>query len=134
MIYAVLAFWLPRSKAQKNLLVTNSVMFLIFTALQRIIINACGALLVVLLMTYIVPNDFWINFFLLVVLLFGIFALGFSNVWRTLFIELFVLSFTHLLGQYQNIIAYDRIFLTFLGCLLAISSNLVVYRFSPAKS
>ena len=33
----------------------------------------------------------------------------------TLFIEIFVLGFTHLLGSFHNVIAIDRIILTFIG-------------------
>ncbi len=89
-------------------------------SLIRLGINALGALIVVILFSYIVPIIFWLNFVLLVVFLFLIFALGYSYIWRTLFIELFVLGFTHLLGGYQNIVALDRMVLTLLGGVIVI--------------
>lgn len=100
----------------------------ISTAIKRILINLCGALIVVILFNYVIPSNFWINFILLTVFLFLIFALGFSYIWRTLFIEMFVLGFTHLLGSYHDIIAIDRIILTIIGGMLVILTTLL-YRF-----
>lgn len=99
------------------------------TSLQRIGVNILGALFIVILFNYLVPRDFWINFFLLVVFLFFIFALGFSYAWRTLFIELFVLGFTHLLGDYQDRIAFDRMLLTFIGGIIVIFTTLISFAF-----
>ncbi|MCF6765989.1 FUSC family protein [Thiotrichales bacterium 19S3-7] len=97
------------------------------SSLIRIVINAIGALIIIILMTDILPNDFLINLIFLTILLFLIFALGFSYIARTLCIELFVLSFTHLLGQYHNTLAWDRIVLTLIGGLLAIIATLISY-------
>ncbi|TNF66731.1 MAG: FUSC family protein [Gammaproteobacteria bacterium] len=97
------------------------------TSLIRIGVNAFGALAIVIIMTYIMPSNFWLNLAFLVVLLFLIFALGFSYIARTLCIELFVLSFTHLLGQYHNTLALDRIILTLIGGLLVIIATLISY-------
>ena len=65
---------------------------------------------------------------LIVAQIFGIFSLGYSYIGRTLFIEMFVLSFTHILGNYHNIVAYDRILLTFVGGCLVILSTLVFHK------
>lgn len=100
---------------------------IIKTALIRIVINIAGALLIVLLMSYVVPASFWMNFVILLVFLFLIFALGDSYIARTLFIELFVLGFTHILGQYHNAIAFDRVILTLIGGVLVITATLVSY-------
>ncbi len=100
---------------------------MIKTSLIRIIVNACGALFIVLLMTYVIPDSFLINFSLLSVFLFLIFALGFSYIARTLFIELFVLAFTHLLGNYHNSVAFDRVILTLIGGALVILATLLTY-------
>jgi uncharacterized membrane protein YccC len=104
------------------------------TTLIRILVNVAGALLVVLLMTYLVPSNFWINFCLLTGLLFAIFAFGYSYVSRTLFIEMFVLSFTHLLGGYHNFIAVDRVILTLIGGLIVIASTLFIFKFKSIQS
>jgi len=99
----------------------------IATSLKRILVNTVGALFIVFLFNYVMPAEFWINFSLLVVFLFLIFALGFSYFLRTLFIELFVLGFTHLLGKYQNFIAFDRIMMTMIGGIIVILSTLFIY-------
>jgi len=99
----------------------------IITAIRRIGVNAFGALMIVLLFNYIMPTDFWINFTALVLFLFLIFALGFSYVGRTLFIEMFVLGFTHLLGSYHNVIALDRVILTTIGGILVIATTLMCH-------
>jgi hypothetical protein len=88
---------------------------IIETSLKRILVNVFGALIIVFLFSYIIPEGFFINFALLVIFLFFIFFLGFSYVGRTLFIELFVLGFTHLIGDYQTVIALDRVILTIIG-------------------
>lgn len=97
------------------------------TSLIRIAVNAFGALLVVLLFSYLMPPNFRLNFLLLVLFLFLIFALGFSYIGRTLFIELFVLGFTHLLGDYQNVIALDRVILTLIGGAIVIFVTFITY-------
>lgn len=95
------------------------------TSLLRICVNIVGALVVVALMNYIIPANFWLNFILLAVFLFCIFALGFSFILRTLFIEMFVLSFSHLLENFHDIVAVDRIILTLTGGALVIIATLV---------
>ena len=95
----------------------------IHTAMKRILINFIGAIAIILLFNYVIPTGFWVNFILLTAFLFLIFALGFSYVWRTLFIEMFVLGFTHVLGSYHVFIALDRIILTTIGGGLVISNN-----------
>ncbi len=97
------------------------------TSLKRILVNALGAIIIVILFNYVMPPDFWINFSLLVVFLFSIFFFGFSYTGRTLFIELFVLGFTHLLGDYQNAIALDRVILTFIGGIIVIVMTPISY-------
>lgn len=73
------------------------------------------------------PDDFWINFLLLVFLLFMIFCMGFSYIYRTLFIEMFVLGFTHLLGGYHMVLAEDRVTLTLIGGIIVILVTLFAY-------
>lgn len=97
------------------------------TSFKRIGVNAIGALIAVLLFSYIIPPIFWINFAVLTLFLFLIFALGFSYIGRVLFIELFVLGFTHLLGDYQAFIALDRVILTFIGSSIVIFASLMIY-------
>lgn len=99
----------------------------ILTAIKRILVNALGAIIIVLLFAYIIPPDFWVNFSLLTLFLFLIFFLGFTYVGRTLFIELFVLGFTHLFGHYQNIIAWDRVILTLIGGTIVIVATPISY-------
>lgn len=99
----------------------------ILTAMKRILINAFGAIVIVLLFAYVMPPNFWINFSLLILFLFLIFFLGFSYMGRTLFIEMFVLGFTHLLGQHQNIIAWDRVILTLIGGTIVIIATPISY-------
>ena len=89
-------------------------------ALLRMLVNATGAIAIVVLMSTVMPTLFWANFGFLSVLLFAIFAFGYSYIARTLFIELFVLSFTHLLGDYHNVVSVDRIILTLIGGSLVI--------------
>lgn len=97
------------------------------TSIKRILVNAVGAIIIVVLFNYIMPTTFWVNFILLVVFLFLIFSLGFSYVGRTLFIELFVLGFTHLLGSYQNTVALDRVVLTLIGGSIVMFATPVSY-------
>jgi hypothetical protein len=99
------------------------------TSIKRILVNAFGAIVIVLLFNYVLPPDFWVNFIMLVLFLFLIFSLSFSYVGRTLFIELFVLGFTHLLGDYQNVIAVDRVILTLIGGIIVIFSTPIAYFF-----
>lgn len=89
-------------------------------SIKRVLINTVGALIVVVLMGYIVPSDFWINFALMTLFLFCIFAFGYSYFFRTLFIEMFVLGITHFLGSFQDQIALDRIVLTLIGGAIVI--------------
>jgi hypothetical protein len=96
------------------------------TALVRIAVNTAGALFIVVLFGYVIPASFWLELAMLVLFLFLIFAWGFSYVFRTLFIELFVLGFIHLLGKYHDIVAYDRILLTLIGGMLVILSTWLV--------
>lgn len=105
----------------------------IHTAIKRIGVNAVGAVVIVFLFGYIIPENFWINFIILVVFLFLIFALGFSYVWRVFFIELFVFGFTHSLGNYQEIYALDRVILTAIGGIIVIAVTLVVYQLKLSK-
>lgn len=93
-------------------------------AIKRILINCVGAVFIVLLFNYLIPETFWPNFFMLVFFLFFIFALGFSYLYRTLFIEMFVLGFSHMLGDYQTAVAIDRVILTIIGGVLVIVNTL----------
>lgn len=84
-------------------------------SLKRILINAVGAVLIVVLYVYVIPANFWFNFALLGVFLFLIFALGFSYTFRVLCIELFVLGFTHVFSHGSTFLAIDRVLLTLIG-------------------
>lgn len=99
----------------------------IHTSLKRILVNVLGAIIIVILFNYVMPPDFWTNFSLLVLFLFSIFFFGFSYAGRTLFIELFVLGFTHLLGDYQNAVALDRVILTLIGGTVVIAITPISY-------
>ncbi len=120
-------YWLPFT----TLVIAQGVQLrTVTTAFKRIAVNTLGALLIIILFTYVLPSNFWINFTMLVIFLFCIFFFSFTYMGRTLFIELFVLGFTHLLGQYHNFIAYDRIIMTFLGGIIVI---LVTFSFLGYK-
>ena len=97
----------------------------ISTSLKRILVNTAGAVITVGLFGYLLPTTFWVNMSVLVLFLFLIFCLGFSYTARTLFIELFVLGFTHLLGSYHNVIALDRVILTLIGGAIVIIVTLL---------
>ena len=101
----------------------------ILNSIKRILINTCGAIGIVVLFGYLISNDFWINFTLLTLFLFLIFSLSFSYVAKTLFIELFVLGLTHLLGNYQIGAAFDRFYLTLIGGSIVIVVTLISYLF-----
>ncbi len=107
-------------------LIQGSYQKILETSLTRIGINIVGALFIVLLFNYLVPPDFWLNFFLLILFLFLIFAAGKKYFWRSFFIELYVLAFTHLLIGQQEKIAFDRILLTIVGGMIVILVTLVV--------
>lgn len=117
-------YWIPLTSL---LIIQGSQGKTIQTSIKRIFSNTVGALIIVFLFNYVIPPIFMINFLMLVLFLFLIFALGFSYFLRTLFIELFVLGFTHLLGNYQNIIAIDRITMTCIGGFIVILSTLMCY-------
>jgi len=97
------------------------------TAIKRIIINAIGAISIVLLFFYLVPNAFWVNFAVLTLFLFLIFSLGFSYVGKTLFIEWFVLGFTHLMGNYQIGLTFARFYLTLIGGSIVIMTTCISF-------
>ena len=56
-----------------------------------------------------------------------IFCMGFSYIYRTLFIEMFVLGFTHLLGEYHMVLAEDRVILTLIGGIIVILVTVFAY-------
>ena len=102
------------------------------TSFKRILVNTAGALMTVGLFGYLIPPAFWINLAVLILFLFLIFFLGFSYTGRTLFIELFVLGFTHLLGSYHNLLAYDRVILTLIGGAIVIISTIKKSNYSDS--
>lgn len=110
-------------------LIQGSYQEILKTSLARIGINIVGALFVVLLFNYIVPSNFWINFSLLVLFLFLIFASGKHYFLRSFFIELYVLAFTHLLIGQQEKIAFDRVLLTLLAGITVITVTLITRLF-----
>ncbi len=97
------------------------------TALLRIVANILGVFVIIFLMYFIIPNVLWVNLLMLVILLFLIFACGFSYLLRTLFISMFVLTFMHLAERYSTFLAIDRIYLTLIGSALVMLSFCVVY-------
>lgn len=97
------------------------------TSILRVLTNSAGALIIIALFSYVIPPVFWINLVMLGVFLFLIFALGFSYIFRVLFIEMFVLGFAHLAGDFHNYIAYDRIILTLIGGVIVIVTTLYTY-------
>lgn len=99
----------------------------IATSLKRIMVNGIGALIAVLLFSYLLPPDFWINFFALVVFLFLIFFMSFSYIGRVLFIELFVLGFAYMMGTFHTFIAIDRFLLTLIGGFIVIIVTTMSY-------
>ena len=103
-------------------------------AFKRSIVNTAGAILTILIMSYLLPTSFLPNLLFLSILLFAIFAFGRSYMARTLFIEMFVLSFTHLLGGYHNSTALDRIILTLLGSAITIISYLLINLITNKKT
>lgn len=111
-------------------IIQSSQQNVIQTSVKRILINTFGAIFIVILFNYVIPSNFGINFMLLVLFLFLIFFLNFSYTGRTLFIELFVLGFIHLFGNFQNAIALDRVIMTFIGGLIVIFSTPIAYFFS----
>ncbi|MDP1573776.1 MAG: FUSC family protein [Coxiellaceae bacterium] len=124
-------YWIPMTSL---VIIQGSQGKTIQTSVKRIFSNTTGALLIVFLFNYVIPPVFMINFMMLTLFLFLIFALGFSYFLMTLFIELFVLGFTHLLGNYQNIIAIDRITMTFIGSVIVMLSALLVHFLYSKKS
>lgn len=95
-------------------------------SLLRICVNILGAVVVIIMMTYIIPPIFWVNFILLTTILFLFFTFFYSPFLRTLLIEIFVLSFFHLLGKYHNLVAFERLAFTLIGgCIVIISSSIV---------
>lgn len=97
------------------------------TALLRTFSNTLGAIVIVVLYSYIIPDNFYINIALLTIFLFLIFALGFSYFGRTFFIELYVLSCTHIIGTYKGEIAFDRVVLTLVGSFAVILTSLMFF-------
>lgn len=104
-------------------------------SILRMLVNMVGAFCVLGLFELVGRHLFWLDFAIVVVFLFGIFALGFSYVGRTLCIELFVLSMIHIMGQYHNALAYDRAILNLVGgCTVILSSLLVTPLLNHMKS
>jgi hypothetical protein len=103
------------------------------TAFTRITMNAVGAFITIFVMSYIMPETEWINMVFLLLLLFGIFSLGYSYAIRILLIEIFVLTITHLLGQYNHILSIDRLLLTLLGGSLVFITGYFVIKLTKLK-
>ncbi len=95
-------------------------------SMLRMLVNMVGAFCVLVLFEYAGRHLFWLDFGFVVLFLFAIFALGFSYVGRTFFIELFVLSMIHIMGEYHSALAYDRAILNLVGGCTVIFSTLVL--------
>lgn len=117
-------YWIPLTIM---LVIQGSQQRTLKASIGRILINTLGAVLVIVCMTYILPPAFWVNFVILLVLLFTIFAFAYSFFWRTLLSEVFVLCFIHLLGQYHTVVALDRLLFTFIGGLLVIIASVISF-------
>src|SRR5579883_531711 len=100
----------------------------ILTSVKRILVNIFGAFIAIFLFGYLLPADFWIDFFTLVLLLFLIFFMSFSYIGRVFFIELFVLGFAYMMGMFHNFLVIDRVLLTLIGGLIAIVMTIVSYK------
>jgi uncharacterized membrane protein YccC len=87
----------------------------ILTSIKRIGACTIAAALVLVLFDYVLPHNFWVNFSLLVIFLFFVFFLSFSYFLQVLFVELFVVSITYLLGSRDELIAVVRVSLTAIG-------------------
>jgi MFS family permease len=91
-------------------------------AFLRIIANILAVLFIVVLMDFIVPEELWVEFLLLFVLFFLIFATGFSYVLRVMFIAMFVLTFMTIGEEYTTELAVDRVYFTLIGSGLVLLS------------
>ncbi|MBM3208390.1 MAG: FUSC family protein, partial [Chlamydiae bacterium] len=87
----------------------------ILTSIKRITACTLAAAFVLLLFDYILPHNFFLSFLMLVIFLFFIFFLSFSYFLKVLFIEMFVVSITYLLGNRDDLIAIARVALTAAG-------------------
>lgn len=104
------------------------------TALLRILGNIFAVLFIVLLMRYVVAQEWWSEFLLLGVFFFLIFASGFSYVLRVMFIAMFVLTFMAVAEAYSAKVAIERIYLTLLGSGLVVFSYYLSYWILHKKS
>ncbi len=92
----------------------------IIISLKRILVNILGALLVIVLYNYLLPDIFWINLIVLYILLFCIFIFWSSYVGRVFFLEMFVFGCMHVIGVFHTSVAVDRILFTVIGGLIVI--------------
>jgi hypothetical protein len=116
-------YWMPLTII---MVVQTSQQATIVTSVKRIVANVLGALVMIIMFDYLLPDNFWINICLLIICLMLIFTYWDKYVWRNLFVELFVFGCAHLVGVYQDSVAVDRIIFTLCGGSLVIIVTLVV--------
>lgn len=95
--------------------------------IMRMIISSFGAIVSVIIFGVLLPQEFWTTILALSVILFLVFFCSFNYNSRVFFIEVFVLGFAFLLGDYHAILAVDRILLSIIGGGLVIITTLLLW-------
>ncbi|NDD58005.1 MAG: hypothetical protein EBZ47_01965 [Chlamydiae bacterium] len=103
------------------------------TSFKRMIACILAAVIMVFIFNYLEPEFFWLQLSILLFFLFFIFFFNFMYIAKVLFIELFVLFITFLLGNQTDIIAVKRIVLTTIGGLIVIAMTLVFRKIFKIK-
>lgn len=120
-------YWMPLTII---MVVQTSQHATIVTSVKRIVANVLGALVMIIMFDYLLPDNFWINIGLLIICLMLIFTYWDKYIWRNLFVELFVFCCAHLVGVYQDSVAIDRIIFTLCGggIVIIVTMATVFYR------
>ncbi len=120
-------YWMPLTII---MVVQTSQQATIVTSVKRIVANVLGALVMIIMFDYLLPDNFWINICLLIMCLMLIFTYWDKYIWRNLFVELFVFGCAHLVGVYQDSVAIDRIIFTLCGggIVIIVTMVTVFYR------
>ena len=119
-------YWIPLTTL---LVLQGSASKIIKTSLKRIFLSTIAAISSIYLFSYILPNIFALNIFVLFIILFCMFFFRYSENKRTIFIEIYVLGLTFLLGKQQGPVVFERILFTSIGAFVAIIATLVFDRF-----
>jgi len=118
-------YWIPLTTL---LVLQGDTTNIIKTSFKRIFISAFAAIGSIILFSFVLPNNFLINLFVIFLILFFMFFFRYSYTKRTLFIEIYVLGITYLLGQKTGPIIFERISFTVLGAFIAILTTLFLDR------